>query len=80
MVQIEKQTCIRVCSELNEWIDCIFAVDPENADRTVGILEKAYDDWWKVEGICFGDWLENSLAKAGIKYEVFYKQEEEETE
>lgn len=73
MVEMISDTCIRVCSELNDWIDCIFIVDKMDAGKAVGILKQAFDDFWNQSDDCYGDWLEGHLEESGIQYEAFYK-------
>lgn len=76
MVQVRNErSCIEVCSEMNEWIDCIFLVDKKDEQEAVKILEKAFDDFWDQEDVCYGDWLEGKMEEAGIEFEVFYGEE-----
>ena len=68
---------IRVNSALNEWMDCIFIVESEDADRAVEVLNEAADEFWDTNCACYGDFLEESLQKAGIEYDAYYKKEQE---
>ena len=50
-----------------------------NTHRTKEILEQAYDNWFdlelnpKIQSIPIGDYLTDELNKAGIYYEIYYK-------
>ena len=73
MVQIRNQSCIEVCSDMNEWMDCIFLVDRKDQVRAVKVLSEAFDEYWESNTAeCYGDWLESKMKRAGIGYEVFY--------
>lgn len=73
MVQVRNEkSCIEVCSEMNEWIDCIFLVDKKDEQETVKVLEKAFDDFWDQEDVCYGDWLKEKMEEAGIEFEMFF--------
>ena len=43
MVEKIKDTCIRIRSEMNEWMDCIFIVSEEDAVRAEKVLQEAWD-------------------------------------
>lgn len=78
MVEVIKSEIIRVQSNTNDWIDCIFLVDEDEKERAVEVLEKAYDDFWNEgEGWCYGDFLEARLLKAGIAFDAYYADAEE---
>lgn len=44
MIQVRNHACIEVCSEMNEWIDCIFLVSSADAEKTEAVLEKVFDE------------------------------------
>ena len=76
MVQVrDERSCIEVCSEMNEWIDCIFLVDKNDEPEAVRVLEKAFDDFWEQEDVCYGDWLKEKMEEAGIEFEMFFGEE-----
>lgn len=43
MVERIEDTCIRIRSEMNEWMDCIFIVSEEDAARAEKVLQEAWD-------------------------------------
>lgn len=71
----EEKSCIEVYSEMNEWIECIFLVDKADEESAVRILEKAFDEFWEQEDVCYGDWLKEKMEEAGIEFEIFYAEE-----
>lgn len=63
----------------NGWMDAIFVVCKADERKAVEVLKAAWSRWWEDEEasqVPYGDWLESSLAEAGIKYEAYYKEEE----
>ena len=46
MVERIEDTCIRIHSEMNEWMDCIFIVSEEDAVRAEEVLQVL----WKLSG------------------------------
>lgn len=40
MVERIEDTCIRIRSEMNEWMDCIFIVSEEDAARAEKVLQE----------------------------------------
>lgn len=67
MVEKIKDTCIRIRSEMNEWMDCIFIVSEEDAVRAEKVLQEAWDSYWEDgDGWCYGNYLEDKLINAGI--------------
>lgn len=42
MVERIEDTCIRIRSEMNEWMDCIFIVSEEDAARAEKVLQEAW--------------------------------------
>ena len=45
MVGLLNDRCIRVYSEMNEWMDCIFIVSAEDAERAEKVLQEAWDSY-----------------------------------
>ena len=71
MVEILTGQYIRVHSELNDWMDFVFFVNPWDVVKAVLVLNKAADQWWDENDECIGDYLEECLKNAGIEYEVY---------
>ena len=56
MVGLLNDRCIRVYSEMNEWMDCIFIVSAEDAERAEKVLQEAWDSYWEDgDGWCYGN-------------------------
>ena len=73
MVEIQKDTFIRVYSDLNTWMDCIVRVSDEELDHAKEVLEKAWDEFWEDENEKpYGDLLSSALEEAEIEYEIYY--------
>ena len=73
MVEEMKCTCLRVRSNTNEWMDCIFLVEEKDRDKTTEVLNQAWDDLWEEgEDRCYGDFLGARLTEAGIRFDVYY--------
>lgn len=73
MVEKIKDTCIRIRSEMNEWMDCIFIVSEEDAVRAEKVLQEAWDSYWEDgDGWCYGNYLEDKLINAGIAFDSYY--------
>lgn len=73
MVEVVKDSVIRVQSSMNEWMDCIFLISEEEKERAIEILKKAWDDFWKEgEGWCYGNFLETRMVEAGIAFDSYY--------
>ena len=78
MVERIKDTCIRIRSEMNEWMDCIFIVSEEDAVRAEKVLQEAWDSYWEdSDGWCYGDYLEDKMIKAGIAFDSYYAESED---
>ena len=43
MVEILKDSVIRVQSSMNEWMDCVFVVSKEDEEKAHEVLSKAWD-------------------------------------
>lgn len=78
MITTVENGVIRVFDTLNSWIDCIFLVSETEVENTKQVLEKAWDEFWEQNDEPYGVFLERALYEAGIEYEVFYKNAEEE--
>jgi hypothetical protein len=67
---------------MNTWIDFCIIVDEENLQKAGIIIQKAYDEWWKLSDIQepIADWICKNLNESGIIYEIYFKSEEEEEE
>lgn len=73
MVEVLKNSVIRVQSSMNEWMDCIFLVSKDDEERAKEVLQKAWDDFWEEgEGWCYGNFLEARMVEADISFEAFY--------
>ena len=79
MVRIVNDACVRVTSDIgNEWMDCIFLVDEDDAYDALKVIEEAWEEYWEDDDLqceCFGDVLENKLFEAGISFEAFYSKD-----
>lgn len=79
MVEVVDGIGIRVSSELNEWMSCMFVVNADDIDEAKEVLQKAWNDYWEEDdGWCFGDFLETRMDSAGILFTSYYDSEEEE--
>lgn len=77
MVERIEDTCIRIRSEMNEWMDCIFIVSEEDAVRAEKVLQEAWDSYWEDgDGWCYGNYLEDKMIKAGIAFDAYYSDAE----
>lgn len=48
-VEVLKESVIRVQSQLNDWMDCVFVVSKDDEEKAREVLEKAWDSFWKME-------------------------------
>lgn len=72
-VEILKESVIRVQSQLNDWMDCVFVVNKNDEQKARDVLEKAWDSFWEdVDGWCYGNYLEDKLMNAGIVFDAYY--------
>ena len=77
MVEEMKCACIRVRSCTNEWMNCIFLVEEKDKDKTIEVLNQAWDDLWEEgDDRCYGDLLGARLTEAGIRFDVYYAETE----
>lgn len=44
-VEILKESVIRVQSQLNDWMDCVFVVNKNDEEKARDVLEKAWDSF-----------------------------------
>ena len=66
-VEVLKESVIRVQSQLNDWMDCVFVVSKDDEEKAREVLEKAWDSFWEDgDGWCYGNYLED-------KYEGYVK-------
>lgn len=73
MVEILKDSVIRVQSSMNEWMDCVFVVSKEDEEKAHEVLSKAWDSFWKDgDGWCYGNYLEAKMVEAGIAFDAYY--------
>lgn len=78
MVERIEDTCIRIRSEMNEWMERIFIVSEEDAARAEKVLQEAWDSYWEDgDGWCYGNYLEDKLIKAGIAFDSYYADSED---
>lgn len=45
-VEILKESVIRVQSQLNDWMDCVFVVNKNDEEKARDVLEKAWDSFF----------------------------------
>lgn len=71
--------CIRVYADSIIWMDCIFLVDRKDEEKACTVLSKAYDDFWDDDSnhSCYGDFFEGRLTEAGIEFESFYTNDDD---
>lgn len=78
MVEVVKDSVIKVSSVLNDWLDCVFVVSKDEEEKTVEVIKKAYDSFWEDgEGWCYGNYLEAKLVEANIAFDSYYAEVEE---
>ena len=77
-VEVLKESVIRVQSQLNEGMDCVFVVSNDYEEKAKEVLEKAWDSFWEDgDGWCYGNYLEDKLVNAGIAFDAYYADAEE---
>ena len=80
MVEILKDSVIRVQSSMNEWMDCVFVVNKDDEEKAREVLEKAWDSFWEDgdsfwedgDSWCYGNYLEAKMVEAGIAFDAYY--------
>ena len=75
MVEISKESSIRVQSSMTEWMNVIFLVSKKDEVKAGEVLQRAFDDFWEQEDVCYGDWLKEKMEEAGIEFEMFFGEE-----
>lgn len=74
IVQMVIKSEIQVFSSTNEWIDCIFLVDKDDAKQAAEVLDEAMNRWFDDDSqIPYGDYLEREMDARGIEYEVYFR-------
>ena len=64
-VEVLKESVIRVQSQLNDWMDCVFVVSKDDEEKAREVLEKAWDSFWEDgDGWCYGNYLEDKVIEA----------------
>lgn len=43
--EVLKESVIRVQSQLNDWIDCVFVVNKDDEEKARDVLEKVWDSF-----------------------------------
>lgn len=73
-VEVLKESVIRVQSQLNDWMDCVFVVSKDDEEKAREVLEKAWDSFWEDgDGWCYGNYLEDKVymdAPKTIQYGI----------
>lgn len=78
MVDVVNEGVIRVYSDMNEWMDCVFIVAADEAEKAKGVLTEAFDSYWEDgDGWCYGNYLEAKLVDANIAYRAYYAEDGE---
>lgn len=78
MVEVLRNSVIRVQSVTNDWIDCVFVVRKEDEEKALEVLKRAWTSFCVADdGWCCGDYLEAKLSEAGIAFEAYYAAAEE---
>lgn len=44
-VKVLKESMIRVQSQLNDWMDCVFVVNKDDEEKARDVLEKVWDSF-----------------------------------
>lgn len=74
MARVMEEVPIQVFSSTNEWIDCIFLVDKDDAKQAAEVLDEAMNRWFDDDSqIPYGDYLEREMDARGIEYEVYFR-------
>ena len=73
MVEVLKNSVIRVQSDKDEWMNAIFLVKKEDEARAKDVLQKAVNDFWENgEGWCYENFLEAKMVEARIAFDSYY--------
>lgn len=73
-VKVLKESVIRVQSQLNDWIDCVFVVNKDDEEKARDVLEKVWDSFFLEDGDgwCYDNYLEDKLMNASIVFDTYY--------
>lgn len=72
-VKVLKESVIRVQSQLNDWIDCVFVVNKDDEEKARDVLEKVWDSFCEDgDGWCYDNYLEDKLMNASIVFDTYY--------
>lgn len=72
-VKVLKESVIRVQSQLNDWIDCVFVVNKDDEEKARDVLEKVWDSFLEDgDGWCYDNYLEDKLMNASIVFDTYY--------
>lgn len=72
-VKVLKESVIRVQSQLNDWIDCVFVVNKDDEEKARDALEKVWDSFWEDgDSWCYDNYLEDKLMNASIVFDTYY--------
>ena len=79
---VDERRCINLYSDTNSWMNLVLLVNDKDFEKAKKVTEKAFDAFWndsEVEDGCwaFGDWIGWKLKEAGIKYSMYFKDEED---
>lgn len=76
---ITTETCIRVYSEMNPWIDfCIIIYKEDFALIAKSIINKAYNDWFDADhNETLSDFISSRLTEYGINHDIYFAPENE---
>lgn len=79
MVYRIEDSWIRVCDDLNPWIDALYLIKNMcNLEEAYHIIEKSMDMFWSEDNPeCYGNIIEKGLSGKNVSYEAFYLENEE---
>lgn len=77
VVSVMNEGVIRIYSDQEEWMDCVFVVAQEDAEKAKDVLTKAMKSFWDDgEGWYYGNYFEAKLVENDIAYRAYYADEE----
>lgn len=70
-------SCIRVRSPMNDWMDAIILTSGEDVERAKDVVSEAYDRWVEpktedIETVPWGEYIKMCLDEACIQSDIFY--------
>ena len=77
---IQKRNCILVYSDMNTWIDFCILVSDKDFNKAMEVTAKAQDDGGEspdAEFLPIAEYIGNWLKENGIKFDMYYSNEEE---